>query len=155
MPLGARVESVIEAGLRLGRAALRRCPECGTQACRNFSCIRMQYLPDPSRRLPPDRRRGPTRIVHAPPSPARGCRSPHFKRCIACRQARAMMPVMVRDELIMLPGTLCDERVFSAVLTRAGVTGHSIALAGAQSAPEMAGRILAAAPQRFALCGFS
>lgn len=66
-----------------------------------------------------------------------------------------MMPAMNTDELVLLPGTLCDERVFAPALSMLGTTAKSIAMWGADSAPEMARRILAEAPRRFALCGFS
>ena len=59
------------------------------------------------------------------------------------------------DDLILLPGTLCDARVFAPVLTALGVKGTSILLEGADNAPDMARRILGQAPARFAICGFS
>jgi len=55
----------------------------------------------------------------------------------------------------MLPGTVADERVFSPVLERLGVASLSMRLSGATSTAAMARLILAEAPERFALCGFS
>lgn len=57
--------------------------------------------------------------------------------------------------LLVLPGTLADERVFAPVLERLGIAALSLCMAGASSAPAMASLILAAAPTRFALIGFS
>ncbi len=57
--------------------------------------------------------------------------------------------------LLMLPGTLADERVFAPVLDRLGAAGPSIRMAGARSAPDMARLVLATAPPRFSLLGFS
>jgi pimeloyl-ACP methyl ester carboxylesterase len=56
--------------------------------------------------------------------------------------------------LVLLPGTLCDARVFPAV-TAGLPPPTTIVMAGASNAPDMARRILAQAPPRFALCGFS
>ena len=57
--------------------------------------------------------------------------------------------------LLMLPGTLADERVFTPVLERLGLTGPTIRMAGASGTAAMAAAILARAPERFALMGFS
>jgi pimeloyl-ACP methyl ester carboxylesterase len=57
--------------------------------------------------------------------------------------------------LLTLSGTLADERVFAPVLERLGCTGISIRMAGATSTAAMAELILAQAPPRFALMGFS
>ncbi len=57
--------------------------------------------------------------------------------------------------LLLLPGTLADERVFAPVLERLGRDGIAMRMAGASSAAEMAASILARAPERFALMGFS
>jgi pimeloyl-ACP methyl ester carboxylesterase len=57
--------------------------------------------------------------------------------------------------LLLLPGTLADERVFEPVVERLGLATTWMRMAGATSAAEMARLILAAAPERFALVGFS
>jgi pimeloyl-ACP methyl ester carboxylesterase len=58
--------------------------------------------------------------------------------------------------LLMLPGTLCDRRVFAEVLDLAGRPDAIVEEYGdAQSAPDIARRILARAPDRLSLCGFS
>ncbi len=58
-------------------------------------------------------------------------------------------------QLILLPGTLCDERVFAPVLDALGSTGVTLAIGGAESTADMARLLLHQAPDRFALCGFS
>lgn len=63
---------------------------------------------------------------------------------------------MQSEPLILLPGTLCNQRLFEPMLS--GLDGHqavTIDIAGAESAPDMARLILARAPDRFALLGFS
>ncbi len=65
------------------------------------------------------------------------------------------MPTADERPLLMLPGTLADERVFSPVLDRLGRTGKTVRMAGATSTAAMAELILADAPERFALIGFS
>lgn len=57
--------------------------------------------------------------------------------------------------LLLLPGTLADDTVFAPVLERLGLTSSWMRLAGATSAAEMAKLILATAPPRFTLIGFS
>ena len=57
--------------------------------------------------------------------------------------------------LLMLPGTLCDGRLYAPVLERLGLTASIPALAGAETAAALAQLILADAPRRFSLCGFS
>jgi pimeloyl-ACP methyl ester carboxylesterase len=57
--------------------------------------------------------------------------------------------------LLLLPGTLADERVFAPVLERLGLAGASIRMSGAASTAAMAELILARAPEKFALIGFS
>jgi pimeloyl-ACP methyl ester carboxylesterase len=57
--------------------------------------------------------------------------------------------------LLMLPGTLCDERVFAAATATLGRQRYTIEMAGELSAPQMARRVLELAPPRFALLGFS
>lgn len=57
--------------------------------------------------------------------------------------------------LLMLPGTLCDERVFAAATSALGRQRYTVEMAGELSAPQMARRVLELAPPRFALLGFS
>ena len=58
--------------------------------------------------------------------------------------------------LVLLPGTLCDSRVFSSMIVALGVVNPIIGdLHGASSVAELAERLLAATPPRFALLGFS
>ena len=57
--------------------------------------------------------------------------------------------------LLLLPGTLCDARLFAPVLERMGLRATVPPLAGASSAAAMAQLILAAAPRHFSLAGFS
>lgn len=57
--------------------------------------------------------------------------------------------------LVMLPGTLCDARVFGPVLGRLNRKATIPELGGAETALGMAELILAHAPSRFSLCGFS
>ena len=57
--------------------------------------------------------------------------------------------------VLLLPGTLCDERVFAPITGGLSRAGWVAPLRGAESVPEMARRILGDAPSRFALCGFS
>lgn len=65
------------------------------------------------------------------------------------------MMASVETPLLLLPGTLADERVFAPVLERLGITGTSLRMAGATSTAAMAELVLARAPGRFALMGFS
>ncbi len=61
-----------------------------------------------------------------------------------------------RLPLLLLPGTACDERVFAPVVERLGdypiVIGN---MGGARTMPDLAAAILASAPPRFLLAGFS
>ena len=57
--------------------------------------------------------------------------------------------------LLMLPGTLCDERLYAPVLDRLGTRAIVPELDGAEAASKMAQSILATAPARISLCGFS
>jgi pimeloyl-ACP methyl ester carboxylesterase len=57
--------------------------------------------------------------------------------------------------LVMLPGTLCDARVFAPVLDVLKMRAHVPPLAGATTAGGLADGLLATLPGRFALCGFS
>jgi pimeloyl-ACP methyl ester carboxylesterase len=65
--------------------------------------------------------------------------------------------MLTADEtpLLMLPGTLCDERVFEAATSGLGRQRYTVEMAGELSAPEMARRVLELAPPKFALLGFS
>lgn len=55
----------------------------------------------------------------------------------------------------MLPGTLCDARLFSKVLAPLGLAAEVYPLEGAATTVGMAEGILAKAPPSFSLCGFS
>lgn len=58
--------------------------------------------------------------------------------------------------LVMLPGTLCDRRVFGPLIARLGRRAMSVAeLSGAATTAGLAAQVLADAPPRFALLGFS
>ena len=57
--------------------------------------------------------------------------------------------------LLMLPGTLCDARLYAPALDRLGSRATLAELAGAESAGEMARLVLLNAPAQFSLCGFS
>ena len=70
-------------------------------------------------------------------------------------QPTVRVPFAKDAPLLMLPGTLCDERVFAPVLTALGCDAAILPLRGASSAAGMAQLVLAGAPERFSLCGFS
>jgi len=58
--------------------------------------------------------------------------------------------------LVLLPGTLCDARVFQPVLDRLPRRPVIIpSLTGAETAPAMAARLIETLPRRFDLAGFS
>lgn len=57
--------------------------------------------------------------------------------------------------LLMLPGTLCDGRVFGAVLDRLDLPAAIPALSGSGKVAELADRIIATMPERVSLLGFS
>ena len=60
------------------------------------------------------------------------------------------------EPLLLLPGTLCDRRVFEAVLARMPEREVIVAdMTGAETARALAARILDNAPDSFALAGFS
>lgn len=72
-------------------------------------------------------------------------------------------PDMERDStrahavpLLLLPGTVCDERLFAPMLSE---FDHSeiivLPLTGARTTPDLAAKLLAMAPKRFSLLGFS
>ena len=69
---------------------------------------------------------------------------------------QTLQATLARDTpLLMLPGTLCDERLFMPVLGALGREATVLPLRGAESAAAMAQLVLAGAPARFSLCGFS
>lgn len=57
--------------------------------------------------------------------------------------------------LVMLPGTLCDARLYAPVLNHLGRRAHIPDLAGSSSSAGLAAALLHELPERFALCGFS
>jgi pimeloyl-ACP methyl ester carboxylesterase len=57
--------------------------------------------------------------------------------------------------LVMLPGTLCDARLYAPVLEHLGRRAHIPDLAGATTSADLAAAMLLHLPERFALCGFS
>lgn len=64
--------------------------------------------------------------------------------------------VTVPLPLLLLPGTACDRRLFEPMLARLGLPVTIVAdMSGAGSAAEQARLILAEAPERFSLLGFS
>ena len=64
---------------------------------------------------------------------------------------------MTRTPLILLPGLLLDERLYDAQIAALAVRAEPkvVDLTGADSIAGMAEAALAAAPERFALCGLS
>jgi len=64
---------------------------------------------------------------------------------------------MAKEKLILIPGMLCDERLWAFQVN--GVAGLAEAIVwmpvGAETIPELAKRLLAEAPERFALAGLS
>jgi len=65
-------------------------------------------------------------------------------------------PVTVPLPLLLLPGTVCDARLFAPMLQRLSVPIVTVVdMGGEQSAAELAARILRNAPERFSLLGFS
>ncbi len=60
------------------------------------------------------------------------------------------------DPVLLLPGTLCDDRAFAPLIASlAGRDVRTILTTGARSTTALAARILAEAPPRFVLVGFS
>lgn len=57
--------------------------------------------------------------------------------------------------LLMLPGTLCDARVFAPVLDELGLAAIVPELGGASTAAELAAKIIPTMPARISLVGFS
>lgn len=68
-----------------------------------------------------------------------------------------MQPINnVSVPLIMLGGTLCDQRLWQTVLQQLSLSSaHCLPLAGGRSARAVAEALLAILPARFCLCGFS
>jgi pimeloyl-ACP methyl ester carboxylesterase/predicted ester cyclase len=64
--------------------------------------------------------------------------------------------VTVPLPLLLLPGTVCDRRLFAPLIGRLNVPVTVVAeMSGADSTPALAARILRDAPERFSLLGFS
>jgi pimeloyl-ACP methyl ester carboxylesterase/predicted ester cyclase len=57
--------------------------------------------------------------------------------------------------LLLLPGTLCDARLFAPMLERLGVAAVVVDMRGETTTADLASRILREAPERFSLLGFS
>ncbi len=58
--------------------------------------------------------------------------------------------------LLLLPGTVCDERLFAPLLAALDHPDMSVlSMTGARTTKELAAKLLAMAPERFALLGFS
>jgi pimeloyl-ACP methyl ester carboxylesterase/predicted ester cyclase len=65
-------------------------------------------------------------------------------------------PVTVPLPLLLLPGTVCDARLFAPVLRQLAVPIVSVVdMSGEKSTADLAARILREAPERFSLLGFS
>jgi pimeloyl-ACP methyl ester carboxylesterase/predicted ester cyclase len=65
-------------------------------------------------------------------------------------------PVTVPLPLLLLPGTVCDARLFAPMLRRLAVPLVTVIdMSGETSTAELAARILRDAPERFSLLGFS
>lgn len=63
---------------------------------------------------------------------------------------------MCSDPLILLPGSLCDARLFAPLIARLpGVDARVVPLEGADTVPALAAALLGRFPPRFALLGFS
>lgn len=71
-------------------------------------------------------------------------------------QPSSIPPMRTQEDLVLLPGTLCDERVFEPLLGRVSPAQVLIPrLVGHESSREMARALLDRLPERFALAGFS
>ena len=69
---------------------------------------------------------------------------------------RTQRPHSPTVPLMLLPGTLCDERLFACVCSAAGQREITVGnMYGAASIGELSQRLLQTAPARFALAGFS
>lgn len=63
---------------------------------------------------------------------------------------------MRAEPLILLPGSLCDARLFAPLVERLpGIDARVVPLEGADTVPDIAAALLASLPPRFALLGFS
>ena len=61
-----------------------------------------------------------------------------------------------RVPLLLLPGTVCDERLFAPMMAALAYPDMRVVeMIGATNTPDLAARILKSAPERFALAGFS
>jgi pimeloyl-ACP methyl ester carboxylesterase len=70
--------------------------------------------------------------------------------------AATRIPSGTEAPLVLLPGTLCDARVFAPLLERLNMRDALVPdIAGAESAASMAALLLERLPPRFALVGFS
>lgn len=62
----------------------------------------------------------------------------------------------IETPLLLLPGTLCDERVFAPVIDRLGGCETIVGdMTGARTTPDLARKLLETAPLCFSLAGFS
>ena len=74
----------------------------------------------------------------------------------AAAQAKHIDRMTKQTPLVLLPGTLCDERVFAPLLSQLrGVEPLILPVSTGRSTADIAGRLLDRAPPRFALAGFS
>lgn len=65
-------------------------------------------------------------------------------------------PASSRVPLLLLPGTVCDERLFVPLMGALDYPDMRVMeMTGARTAPALAARLLKQAPERFALAGFS
>lgn len=71
------------------------------------------------------------------------------------RSVERMGAVAAPLPLLLLPGTLCDQRLFAPLLEHLGMTGIVADMTGATTTQALAARILRDAPARFCLLGFS
>lgn len=65
---------------------------------------------------------------------------------------------MARVPIVLLPGMMCDRRLWSAQIAALEAEGHPVLvpdISGAQSIHEIARQVLAQTPERFALAGLS
>jgi len=78
--------------------------------------------------------------------------NPHFQAQTVGRAS----PGPVGLPVLLLPGTVCDRRVFAPLLELLGDMDASIGdMRGANTMPDLARKLLAQAPPRFVLVGFS
>src|SRR5437868_10378145 len=80
----------------------------------------------------------------------------HADQTLAPIAAPSSWVESAHEPLVLLPGTLCDERVFFPLLERLSPwTIMTPSLGDAESAPDIARHLLQTLPPRFALGGFS